>query len=130
MNRLILVAEDNDINRILMEDILRHLQCDICHAVNGQEAIDLARLRRPALILMDLQLPGVDGISATRTLKQDPETREIPILAVSSYAFERERNLFLQAGGDDYISKPFDIDDLLQRVEGFLEGDGKDEQKG
>lgn len=125
----ILVVEDNEINRALIRDILNLRDFEIIEAEDGQEGIDLARRHKPDLILMDIQLPVMDGISATRILKGGPETRDIPMIALTSYAYEKDRRSFLEAGGDGFISKPIDVDELLRTIETVLsekdESDGK-----
>lgn len=115
----ILIVEDNDVNRVLLRDVLALLEAEIHEAAGGQEAIALSRALRPDLILMDVQLPGLDGIEATRILKADPETMDIPVVAISSYAFEREKKSFLEAGGSGYITKPIDLEEVFRVVKEF-----------
>jgi len=109
----ILVVEDNEINRVLIRDILNLGDFKMIEAGDGQEGVDLARTLKPDLILMDIQLPIMDGISATRLLKSNPETRNIPVIALTGYAYEKDRRAFLEAGGDAFVSKPIDVDELL-----------------
>lgn len=118
----VLLVEDNEFNRTLLRDILALLEVEILEAVSGVQAIELARASRADLILMDLRLPGLDGFEATRLLKSDPATGHIPVVAVTSYAFEGERRRFLSAGGDGYIAKPLDVDQVLEVVRGYMEG--------
>ncbi|MDN5362063.1 MAG: two-component system, cell cycle response regulator DivK [Moorella sp. (in: firmicutes)] len=125
----ILVVEDNEVNRVLLEDILALGDYEVLKAVDGEEGIRLARERQPHLIFMDIQLPGLDGISATRVLKSDPMTRHIPVVAISSYAYEREKELFLAAGGDAYLTKPIDVDVILQTAVRFLKGEASGGRK-
>lgn len=120
MAQFILLVEDNEVNRVLLKDILALTGNEVLEASNGEEGIRMAQDKRPQLIFMDLQLPGIDGIKATKILKQTPQTRDIPIVAVSSYAYEREKQLFLGAGGDVYLTKPIDIDTILATVARFL----------
>ncbi|QGP93979.1 Polar-differentiation response regulator DivK [Neomoorella glycerini] len=119
----ILVVEDNEANRVLLRDILAINGYEVLEAANGEEGVRLARERRPHLILMDIQLPRLDGISATKILKNDPLTRDIPVIAVSSYAYEREKEFFRAAGGNAYLTKPIDIDAILQALTSFLGGE-------
>lgn len=112
----ILIVEDNEVNRVLLRDVLALLGAEIHEAAGGQEAVVLSRALRPDLILMDVQLPGLDGTEATRILKSAPDTADIPVVAVSSYAFEEEKNRFLEAGGDGYLTKPIDIDEVFRVV--------------
>lgn len=123
MSGRILVVEDNEVNRVLLEDILALGDYEVLKAVDGEEGIRLARERQPHLIFMDIQLPGLDGISATRVLKSDPLTHHIPVVAISSYAYEREKELFQAAGGDAYLTKPIDVDVILQTAAKFLKGE-------
>ncbi|MGI9861245.1 response regulator [Moorella naiadis] len=120
MAHLILLVEDNEANRVLLKDILALTGNEVLEAVNGEAAVQLAQEQKPQLIFMDLQLPGIDGIKATKILKQNPSTRDIPIVAVSSYAYAREKQLFLAAGGNVYLSKPIDVDLILATVSRFL----------
>ncbi|MGI9861248.1 response regulator [Moorella naiadis] len=119
----ILIVEDNEANRVLLEEILTLGNYEVLKAVDGEEGVRLAREQQPRLILMDIQLPGLDGISATQVLKGDSLTRHIPVVAISSYAYEREKELFRAAGGDAYLTKPIDVDVVLQTVARFLEGE-------
>jgi len=123
----VLVVEDNEPNRVLVTDLLKLLRCEVFYATDGQEAVTLARSQRPDLILMDLQLPGLDGFTATRILKEDSQTRDIPIIGISSYAFNREKEQFEQAGGDAYLTKPFDLDQFFALVKKYLQGVDEDE---
>lgn len=122
----ILVVEDNEANRVLLRDILAINGHEVLEAADGEEGVRLAREQRPHLIFMDIQLPCLDGISATKILKSDPLTRDIPVIAVSSYAYEREKESFLAAGGDAYLTKPIDIDAILQALTSFLGGEKAD----
>ena len=85
-------------------------------ATNGRKGIKLARANKPNLILMDIQLPVMDGIEATRILKSDPETKNIPILALTSYAMKGDKEKILQAGCDAYLAKPVDVQEFLAKV--------------
>jgi CheY-like chemotaxis protein len=104
----ILVVEDNLLNRRLLEIILESHGYRLLVAVDGREAIEIATRERPDLILMDMRLPKVSGYDATQTLKSQPETAHIPIVALTAYAMVDERQRALAAGCDDYITKPID----------------------
>ena len=108
----ILIVEDNLNNQRLLTDILHYHGYEVLQAENGEEAIRVARERRPALICMDLQMPGIDGLTAIGMLKNDPATKGIRIIAVTSFAMVGDRERVLQAGADDYISKPFNTREL------------------
>lgn len=109
---IVLVVEDNRKNLTLMRDILRRHGYEVIEAGNGHEAIRLARERNPGLILMDIQMPVMDGIAAGRILKDDPATRHIKIIAVTSFAMKGDRERILEAGFDDYIAKPLNTREL------------------
>ncbi|SMB89657.1 two-component system, cell cycle response regulator DivK [Thermanaeromonas toyohensis ToBE] len=123
MKPKILVVEDNEANMVLLRDILAIIGSEVLEATTGQEGLRLAREEKPQLILMDIQLPDIDGITLTRLLKQDPATSHIPIIAVTSYAYEKEKDLFSQAGGDGYLTKPIEIESLLKVVTQFIRGE-------
>ena len=112
----ILLVEDNAVNRRLAEFLLRSNGYQVLEATNAQEAIDLLKTLRPDLILMDIQLPGTDGLDVTKGLKEDPATRDIPVLAVTSYAMKEDREKALAVGCAGYITKPIDKTTLLKEV--------------
>lgn len=126
----VLIAEDNEVNRILLRDILALLEVEVIEAAGGQEAIALSRAKKPDLIFMDLQLPGLDGFAATRAIKADPETKDIPVVAVSSYAFAGEKRRFFEAGGDGYLTKPLDMEEVFSAVKSFRGGNQNGENPG
>ena len=117
----ILIVEDNEKNRRMMRDILTYHGYEIIEAENGEEAIKMAKEFNPELILMDMQMPVMDGFAATSILKNDPETRRIKIIAVTSFAMVGDKEKILQAGADDYISKPLNTRELPERVRKLLE---------
>ena len=118
--RLLLIADDQEDNRVVFSAILTHSQYSVFVASDGQEAVEQARLHAPDLILMDLQMPVIDGWEATRLLKADPETASIPIIAVTAQDCSPER---LQEGGFcAYVRKPVVPRDLVKAVELCLEG--------
>lgn len=108
----VLVVEDNGNNLLLTKDVLRHHGYEVIEACNGHEAIRLARERNPDLILMDIQMAVMDGMAAGRILKGDPATRDIKVIAVTSFAMKGDREKILEAGFDDYIAKPLNTREL------------------
>jgi two-component system, cell cycle response regulator DivK len=104
----ILLVEDNPVNRRLAEFLLRAKGFTVIEVSTGEEALQKARGEQPALIIMDLQLAGMDGFTATRRLKADPATRHIPVIAMTAYAMSGDRERALEAGCDGYITKPID----------------------
>lgn len=116
----ILIVEDNRINRRLLDAVLSPHGYRLLIAVDGEQALDMARAERPDLILMDMQLPVLSGYEATRRLKSDPATRHIFIVAITAHAMEDERLQVMQAGCDAYISKPFDTRAFPGQIRAFL----------
>jgi CheY-like chemotaxis protein len=116
----ILLVEDNEMNRDMLSRRLLKAGFEMVLAVNGEQAIDLARSEAPDLILMDISLPGLDGWEATRRLKTMPETRPIPIIALTAHAMAGDREKSLAAGCNDYDTKPIDFRRLLEKIQGFL----------
>jgi len=117
----ILYVEDNEDNVYMLTRRLQRRGFEVVVAGDGAEGIEKARRLLPALILMDLSLPGVDGWEATRRLKADPATRAIPVIALSAHAMEGDREKALQAGCDDFDSKPVDFASLLGKIEASLD---------
>lgn len=120
-NKNILVIEDNELNRKLVRAILQRSSYNIMEAVDAEGGIRLAREQRPGLILMDIQLPGMDGLIATRIIKQDPGLQEIPVVALTGHAMEEDIEKAMEAGCAGYISKPFNIKDFLDTVNQFFQ---------
>ena len=123
----ILVVEDNAQNRLLMVDILKCHGYEVLEAKDGAEGIQMAAELQPDLILLDMQMPVMDGIQAARLLKSNPATRSIKILAVTSFAMKGDRERILEAGADEYIAKPINtrqLPELVRRMLGLGEGDG------
>jgi len=116
----ILVVEDNIDNYELVRTILGLADYDTFLAVNGRDGVDAARKQQPDLILMDMNLPGMDGWDATERIRNDPETAHIPMVALTVHTLPRERKRALDAGVDAYLPKPFDATYLLQVVESTL----------
>ena len=113
---LILIVEDNEKNRKLVRDVLQFKGYRTLEAESGELGVALARDSRPALILMDIQLPGMSGIEALGHLRADPTTRDIPIVAVTASAMMQDRQRILAAGFDGYQSKPIDVKGFVQVV--------------
>jgi len=120
MGKKILIVEDNDKNRRLIADILSYYGYDIMEAANGQEGIDLTREFKPDLIFMDMQMPVMDGFTAIKILKNDPMTKHIKIIAITSFAMIGDKERILSAGADEYIPKPVNTMELPERVEKLL----------
>jgi len=117
----ILVVEDNEWSRDLLARWLLRRGYHVVLATDGREGISKAKYLAPDLIIMDLSLPEIDGWEATRRLKADPSTRDIPILALTAHAMASDRQKALNAGCDDYHTKPVDFESLLRSIEAFLE---------
>ena len=116
----ILYVEDNEDNVYMLARRLRRKGFDVVVAPDGEQGVAMARAEAPTLILMDLSMPELDGWEATRRIKAAPETRHIPIIALSSHAMEGDRESALAAGCDDYDTKPVDFARLLARIEALL----------
>jgi len=121
---LILIVEDNEKNRKLVRDVLQVKGYKTIESETAEEGIRLAQESRPALILMDIQLPGIDGITALKRLRAEPETREIPVIAVTASAMTNKREAMLVEGFDGYQTKPISINDFLEEVRKVLEAHG------
>ena len=120
MKKRILVVEDQLDNRLILHDLLTNAEFDIVEAENGEEAISCAKASRPDLILMDIQLPILDGYEATRRLKADPDLKSIPIIVVTSYALSGDEDKARRAGCDDYVAKPFSPRQLLAKIKEYV----------
>jgi CheY-like chemotaxis protein len=116
----LLLVEDNELNRDMLSRRLRKHGFEILIAVNGQDSVAAAKSLRPDLILMDMSLPVIDGWEATRQIKANPSTRQIPVIAITSHAMADDRRRALEAGCDDYDTKPVELDRLLTKIEGLL----------
>ena len=116
----ILVVEDNEMNRDMLSRRLARKKYEVLVAVDGGEGVVMARSEAPDLILMDMSLPVVDGWEATRQLKASPETKAIPIIALTAHAMSGDREKAIEAGCDDYDTKPIELPRLLAKVEALL----------
>lgn len=116
----ILIVEDNEKNLKLFRSLLNSQGYETVEARDGEEGVRLAKDQKPDLILMDIQMPVVDGITATRILKENPETKDIPVMALTSYAMKGDRDRFLSEGFVEYIAKPIKVDEFLEVVRRYL----------
>jgi two-component system cell cycle response regulator DivK len=116
----ILVVEDNEMNRDMLSRRLVRKKYEVLVAVDGGESVEMARSEAPDLILMDMSLPVIDGWEATRQLKASPETQAIPIIALTAHAMLGDREKAMEAGCDDYDTKPVELPRLLGKIEALL----------
>lgn len=124
MTPQILLVEDNEMNRDMLSRRLIRKGFEVQAAVDGQQALDMAAQIRPAVILMDMSLPVLDGWEATRRLKADPATQAIPVIGLTAHAMAGDREKCLQAGCDDYDTKPIDLPRLLEKIAAQLKRAG------
>ena len=117
---LILVVEDNDNNRMLVRDVLQASGYRVVEATSAEDGLRMAAEQQPALILMDIQLPGMNGIEALQRLRADPATRAIPVIAVTASAMTQDRRQIMAAGFDGYQPKPISVKGFLQAVREIL----------
>ena len=118
----ILLVEDNELNLDMLSRRLKRRKFEVVAAVDGLEGVEKAASERPDLILMDLSLPVLDGWEATRRIKSDPQTRDIPVIALTAHAMAEDRRKALEAGCDDYDTKPVELKRLLRKIAAQLEG--------
>jgi CheY-like chemotaxis protein len=116
----VLLVEDNEMNRDMLSRRLARHGYDVVVAVDGNEGVRLAESERPDVILMDMGLPEIDGWEATRRIKQSPDTGSIPVIAISAHAMRGDRERALEAGCDDYDTKPIEMTRLLGKIEAAL----------
>jgi len=121
VGKVILIVEDDPKTIKLFRDLLQVSRYETLEATDGKQAIDLAREKMPDLILMDIQLPVMDGLEATKILKTDPATKSIPVIALTASAMPEDHNKFMKAGGDAFITKPVDTRAFLATVKEYLE---------
>lgn len=117
----ILLVEDNEMNRDMLSRRLARRGYDIVMAIDGQQGIELAHTESPDLILMDMSLPVVDGWEATRRLKAEPGTRDIPVIALTAHAMLGDREKAVEAGCDDFDTKPIELPRLLDKIQALLD---------
>jgi len=123
----ILVVEDNEMNRDMVGRRLERRGYEVVVAVDGQEGVDMAHSEKPDLILMDLSLPILNGWEATRQLKQDTKTNGIPIIALTAHAMASDRESAIEAGCDDYDTKPLEFSRLIGKIHALLPEDSSNE---
>jgi len=116
----ILLVEDNEMNRDMLSRRLSRNGFEVLIAVNGQEGVDLALAEKPALILMDMSLPVLDGWEATRRVKADPSTAAIPVIALTAHAMAKDREDAMAAGCDDFDTKPVELPRLMGKIKALL----------
>lgn len=119
-DRIVLYVEDNFHNRRIVNKVLTSKGYKILEAVDGESGLEMIRQTRPPLILLDITLPGMDGIEVIQHLKADPSLKDIPVIALTASAMHGDRERFLQAGCDDYLSKPIQVHELIEMVEKFF----------
>jgi two-component system cell cycle response regulator DivK len=116
----ILIIEDNEKNMKLVRDVLQYKGYQTLEAATGMDGLRLAREKKPALVLMDIQLPDIDGITALRRLREDPETQNISVVAVSASVMPDEQQKIVAAGFDAYVTKPINVKGFIATVEKFV----------
>jgi two-component system, cell cycle response regulator DivK len=120
VNRRILIVEDHEDNRRILRDLLSSRGYDLVEAEDGRQALAMAEDRRPALILMDVQIPLLDGYEVTRRLKANPELSAIPVIIVTSYALSGDESKARAAGCSAYVSKPYSVRNLLAKIQEYV----------
>ncbi len=115
----VLVVEDNPDNMLLIQDVLQALDYTVIEAWDGESGVDAARAERPNLILMDLSLPRMDGWTAAKLIKEDPELAHIPIIALTAHAMVGDRERALEAGCDDYLAKPINLREFREKIKRY-----------
>ena len=120
----ILLVEDNEMNRDMLSRRLARRGYEVVVAVDGEAGVRMAQSEAPAIILMDMSLPGLDGWDATRQIKADPATRGVPVIALTAHAMAGDREKSLAAGCDDFDTKPVDFERLLGKIQALLGGAG------
>lgn len=121
MGRVILIVEDDPKNLKLIRDLLQIRGYTTLEATDGKQGVDMARAKMPDLILMDIQMPVMDGFEAISILKADPVTKSIPIIALTAFAMQGDREKCIEAGCNDYITKPLDTRAFVTKVKEYLE---------
>ena len=116
LGKRVLIVEDNEKNMKLVRDVLQATGYSTLEATTGEEAIELSLSQAPALVLMDVQLPGIDGVEALERMRQNERTASIPVLALTAQAMSGDRERFLEAGFDGYLAKPVDVGELIEAV--------------
>lgn len=120
LTKTVLIVEDNELNMKLFHDLLDAHGYGVLQAVNGQEAMELARAHKPDLILMDIQLPEVSGLEVTKWLKADADLADIPIIAVTAFAMKGDEERIRAGGCEDYVAKPISVVSFVDKVKRYL----------
>jgi len=120
----VLLVEDNEMNRDMLSRRLIRRGFEVVFAVNGKQGVDLARSEKPDIILMDMSLPIMDGWEATRCVKSDDATRSVPVIGLTAHAMSGDRERAIEAGCDDYDTKPVELDRLIGKIERLLNAKG------
>lgn len=120
----ILLVEDDAVNLELFMDLIRMGGHECIHTTKGEDVLELVRKEKPDLLLLDIQLPGIDGLTVGRIIKSDEETKDLKVIALTAYAMKGDREMFLEKGFDGYISKPVKMKEFLVAIEGFLSEGG------
>ena len=118
--KTILVVEDNELNMKLVRGLIKIGNYGMLEAIDAESGIEQIREQRPDLVLMDIQLPGMDGLSATKIIKKDPSLKDIPVVALTSYAMQGDEEKALEAGCSGYIAKPIDTRKFLETIAQYL----------
>lgn len=121
MPKTILIVEDNELNMRLFTDLLQAHGYDTVQSLDGKDAIDLTREKKPDLIIMDIQLPGLSGIEITKLLKAEDDLKDIPVIAVTAFAMKGDEERIMEAGFSSYVAKPVSVPSFLDNVARFLE---------
>ena len=122
----VLVVEDNELNLKLVRDVLRHAGFDVIEARTGEDGVALAAAGDPDVVLMDLQLPGIDGVEALRRIRTSADVRRVPVIAVTAYAMSGDHERALRAGFDDYVTKPISARELAQQLRDLMDREQSD----
>jgi len=120
MPRTILIVEDNDLNMKLFHDLLQARGFNVLQARDGAEGLAMVRKHRPDLVIMDIQLPGLSGLTVTKSIKEDDELKAIPVIAVTAFAMKGDEARIREAGCEGYIAKPISAGVFLKTIEGYL----------
>ncbi len=118
--KILLIVEDNPVNAELSMDVLEAAGYSCIHTAKGEDAIEIAKKEKPDLVLMDIQLPGMNGITATKILRSHDNTKHLKIIALTAHAMKGDKKMFLGEGFDGYIAKPIVVKEFLKTIEGYL----------
>jgi len=116
----ILVVEDNTVNLELFMDLIRMGGHECIHSTKGEDVLEIVKREKPDLLLLDIQLPGIDGMEVGKILRADEETKNLKVIALTAYAMKGDKEMFLEKGFDGYIPKPVKMKEFLEAIEGYL----------